>query len=199
MIRHTTAALFGASTVTTVLLEALGRDSSQRFGLSDMAMPALTAHLAATTDPTPQRDAAIAALLASTAGDMSGTLPFKLGWFATAHLCYIRAFSGGTRKRWWAPSAAVIGAGVWATSQAAGLRPACTLYAVLVAALVATASTHSREAGLSALLFALSDLLIGIGLWRTTRQTAWGRALIIAFYLTAQAGLADSIRRGPTQ
>jgi len=42
-------------------------------------------------------------------------------------------------------------------------------------------------------MFALSDFLIGFGMWRAKRQTAWGRALIVSTYLLAQAGLTAAV------
>jgi len=193
-----TAVAFGLSAASGVAQSLLGRKSTQ-FGLGDMSMPALTATLALATKPGRTRNAATIALLASTAGDMSGTLPFKIGWFGAAHVAYITAFCKGGRRRWWPVLPIIVGAGVWASAKSGGLRPACALYASLVAVMALTASSYSRLAGASALVFALSDFLIGYGAWRAKTQPAWAEAMTIGLYLVAQAGLTAAVVKGEGQ
>lgn len=191
-ISKITAGAFGLSTISTITQSALGRPLD-RFGLLDMAMPSLTATLALSTKPGRTRDAATMALLAATAGDMSATWTFKIGWFGASHLAWITALHKGHCKRWWPLGAAIIGAGLWATARAGNLRPACAAYACLVAAMAITASGYSRLAGASAVAFALSDFLIGVGVWRAQLRPAWGEAVILALYLAAQAGLTAAV------
>lgn len=193
--RVITRTAFGLSAAGATIQTALGREAN-RFGLLDMSMPTLTAALATSAKPGRTRDAATLALLASTAGDMSGTIPFKIGWFAIAHAAYVAAFHPtAKRRRWWPVVPIIVAAGVWASARAAHLRPACIIYACLVAAMAVTASGHSRLAGISALAFAASDMLIAYGLFRAGKQPAWAHALTVGLYLAAQAGLATAVVR----
>ena len=185
---------FGLSTISAVGTTLLGRKTGT-FGLLDMSMPALAATLTTCTKPGRTRDAATLALLASTAGDMSATLNFKLGWFGLAHIGYIAAFHRGTHRRWWPVLPAIVIAGVWVSAKAGGLRPAAALYASLVAVMALMASSYSPLAGISAVTFALSDWLIGYGAWRAKEVPEWAAALTVGLYLAAQAGLTAAIAR----
>ena len=198
LARKITKAAFALSAASAVGCAWLGRDSN-RYGLLDMSMPALTATLALSARPGRTRNAATIALLASTTGDMSGTLPFKVGWFGAAHIAYIAAFCKGGRRKWWPVVPIIVGAGVWASAKAGGLRPACAAYAALVAVMAVCASSYSTLAGVSALVFALSDFLIGYGAWRAKRVPAWAEAAVIGLYLAAQAGLTTAVIRGESE
>jgi len=186
---------FGFSSVNAVL-SAAKKPTSGQYGLLDMSMPSLAAYLTLTTKPGKTRDAATMALLASTAGDMSATIPFKVGWFSLAHAGYIAAFCKGGRRKWWPVIPIIVGAGVWASAKAGGLRPACAAYATLVSVMALTASSYSNLAGASAVAFALSDFLIGCGTWRMKKAPAWSEAMTIGLYLAAQVGLTVAVTRG---
>jgi len=157
---------------------------------------------AATGAPSPWL---IAALAFSLAGDVFLMLPTDsfvpgLVAFLVGHLAYIGAFHApiGSRLPWlMVPLAvsAVVGTRMLRAIPTDGMRALVALYSLAIAAMVASAlASGTMAAAAGALLFLLSDTLIG---WdRFVRRTAWAPLVIIVTYHLGQLGLTTALRHG---
>lgn len=172
------------------------------------------AALVARQAPAKLRNAVLAGLLCSLAGDVLLMLSprlFVAGLvaFLAAHLCYLRAFTLDTR--WFGDRLALValaafGAAVLAVlwnSLPTPLKAPVLAYVVVIAAMAAQAFARRRAhpsratnaAAIGAALFVASDALLAIDRFRTPIPVAplW----VLGTYWLAQWNIAQSVREAP--
>jgi uncharacterized membrane protein YhhN len=143
------------------------------------------------------------------AGDPERWLPFGLGGFLAAHIAYVWMFleEGGGRAALAAEPARAGGvvlafaAGVtmlaWLWRSLGALRPAVTVYALALSAMVAAALTLPRilmPAMVGAALFMASDAILSAELFKSLRSRLSGQAVWWLYY-AAQASIAYAYLR----
>jgi uncharacterized membrane protein YhhN len=146
-----------------------------------------------------------AALLLSSLGDIVlelGRSYFLLGLaaFLTSHLIYITLFvrhraraKAAGRQQWVFPALLAvyaIGLAVWLTPALDDMRTPVFCYIAALVAMVATASRanyRSRWVSVGAMLFLISDSLLGAG--RFKLQIPWGGFVIWTTYYLGQCGI----------
>ncbi|MEV7628975.1 lysoplasmalogenase [Actinoplanes sp. NPDC089786] len=118
-----------------------------------------------------RRDLVTVALVLACAGDVvllaRGQTWFLVGmvFFLGTQICLLVAFLRRSRPRW---PTFVIGGLFWLTANAllwnhlGGLRVPILLYSLALVAMAAAATGHGRRVGAGAVLFVVSDLLIGL-------------------------------------
>jgi uncharacterized membrane protein YhhN len=153
-----------------------------------------------------------AALLLSSLGDVlleAGRSYFLLGLaaFLTSHLIYVTLFvrhraqvnPAAKQMAWSAVLAAYgIGFGVWLGPSLGEMRTPVFCYIAALVAMVATASRanyRSRRVFLGALLFLISDSLLGTDKFKL--QIPWSGFLVWTTYYLGQCGIALGVMNEP--
>lgn len=169
-----------------------------------LLMPLLAVYLLLRLGPTGRCWPVVLSLAVACAGDIAllfdSTTAFLVGMvlFAGTHLTYvitflIRGAAGGLRRRWWVPVlyalAWIAGVVLVATRAPATRTVEFAVYGLILFAMGTTAAGLDGLLGLGAVLFVVSDLLIGARAVDVTLPAPAGDLVIMGLYIAGQAAI----------